>query len=137
MAWHRIMTGLGHYSKTENPRVMGSHAGAGIGDGWESPDEWLEPIHMRTLQDQLRARKRATPRLHPLEHGQRDPWAEQPAPPSPAPHIVAAVVAHTGCGSVYDLDTLRAAYTAARNPDERRAIEAAARVLLDRDGVPA
>ena len=49
----------------------------------------------------------------------------------------AAVIGTTGCGSIYDLDTLRAAYTAARNPDERRAIEAAARAQLHRDGVPA
>lgn len=92
---------------------------------------------MSMLQEQLASRKRAAPRLHPLSHGKRDPWAEQPRPATPAPHIVAAVVAHTGCASIYDLPTLRAAYTAARNPDERRAIEAAARVLLDRDGVPA
>lgn len=90
-----------------------------------------------SLHIELNRRKSVTPRLVPLEHGPRDPWAERPAPATPAPHIVAAVVAHTGCASIYDLPTLRAAYTAARNPDERRAIEAAARVLLDRDGVPA
>lgn len=131
------MTGLGHYSKTENPRVMGSHAGAGIGDGWESPDEWLEPIRMSMLQEQLASRKRAAPRLVPLDHGTRDPWAERPAPPSPAPHIIAAVIGATGCGSIYDLDALRAAYLATDDPHERAAIEAAARAQLHRDGVPA
>ncbi|MEX3527588.1 hypothetical protein [Corynebacterium xerosis] len=90
-----------------------------------------------TIVQELNRRRAATPRLHPLANGARDPWAERPAPPAPAPHIVAAVVAHTGCASIYDLPTLRAAYTAARNPDERRAIEAAARVLLDREAVPA
>ena len=90
-----------------------------------------------TIVQELNRRRAATPRLHPLAHGPRDPWAEQPRPSTPAPHIVAAVVAHTGCASIYDLPTLRAAYTAARNPDERRAIEAAARVLLDREAVPA
>ena len=49
----------------------------------------------------------------------------------------AAVVGATGCGSVYDLDTLRAAYLATDDPHERAAIEAAARVLLDREAVPA
>ena len=92
---------------------------------------------MRTLQDQLRLRKRATPRLVPLDHGPRDPWAERPAPPSPAPHIVAAVVGATGCGSIYDLPTLRAAYLATDDPHERAAIDAAARARLDRESVPA
>lgn len=92
---------------------------------------------MSTLHEQLRARKRATPRLVPLARGQRDPWAERPAPPSPAPHIVAAVVAHTGCASIYDLPTLRAAYLATNDPHARAAIEHAARAQLHRDGVPA
>lgn len=92
---------------------------------------------MSTLYEQLRARKRATPRLHPLDHGPRDPWAERPAPPAPAPHIVAAVVGATGCGSIYNLDTLRAAYLATDDPHERAAIEAAARAHLDREAVPA
>ena len=92
---------------------------------------------MRTLQDQLRLRKRATPRLVPLDHGPRDPWAERPAPPSPAPHIVAAVVGATGCGSIYDLDQLREAWLATTDPHERAAIDAAARARLDREAVPA
>ena len=90
-----------------------------------------------TIVQELNRRRAAAPRLHPLEHGQRDPWAERPAPPSPAPHIVAAVVAHTGCASIYDLPTLRAAYLATDDPHERAAIEAAARARLDREAVPA
>lgn len=92
---------------------------------------------MSMLQEQLASRKRAAPRLHPLSHGKRDPWAEQPRPATPAPHIVAAVVGATGCGSVYDLDALRAAYLATDDPHERAAIEAAAHAQLHRDGVPA
>lgn len=92
---------------------------------------------MSTLEEQLRARKRATPRLCPLSHGARDPWAERPAPPHPAPHIIAAVIGTTGCGSIYDLDTLRAAYMATADPHERAAIDTAARALIERDEVPA
>lgn len=92
---------------------------------------------MTSLQIELNRRKSVTPRLVPLEHGPRDPWAERSAPATPAPHIVAAVVGATGCGSVYDLDTLRAAYLATDDPHERAAIEAAARAQLHRDGVPA
>lgn len=90
-----------------------------------------------TIVQELNRRRAATPRLHPLAHGARDPWAERPAPPAPAPHIVAAVVGATGCGSVYDLNTLRAAYMATDDPHERAAIEAAARARLDREAVPA
>lgn len=90
-----------------------------------------------TIVQELNRRRAATPRLVPLDHGPRDPWAERPAPPAPAPHIVAAVVAHTGCGSFYDLNTLRAAYLATDDPHERAAIEAAARARLDREAVPA
>lgn len=92
---------------------------------------------MSTLYEQLRLRKRATPRLVPLDHGPRDPWAERPAPPSPAPHIVAAVVGATGCGSIYDLDQLREAWLATTDPNERAAVAAAARARLDRESVPA
>ena len=90
-----------------------------------------------SIVQELNRRRAAAPRLHPLENGVRDPWAERPAPSTPAPHIAAAVVGATGCGSVYDLDTLRAAYLATDDPHERAAIEAAARVLLDREAVPA
>ena len=92
---------------------------------------------MTSLQIELNRRKRAAPRLVPIGHGQRDPWAEQPRPATPAAHIVAAVVAHTGCASIYDLPTLRAAYLATNDPHARAAIEHAARAHLDRDGVPA
>lgn len=90
-----------------------------------------------TIVQELNRRRAATPRLHPLDHGPRDPWAEQPRPSTPAPHIVAAVVGATGCGSVYDLNTLRAAYLATDDPHERAALEAAARARLDREAVPA
>lgn len=89
-----------------------------------------------TIVQELRRRRNAAPRLHPLDNGVRDPWAEQPRPATPAPHIAAAVVGATGCGSVYNLDTLRAAYLATDDPHERAAIEAAARAQLHRDGVP-
>ena len=105
-------------------------------DGNPRTNGW-EPIRMSMLQEQLASRKRAAPRLVPLDHGPRDPWAEQPRPSTPAPHIVAAVVAHTGCASIYDLPTLRAAYLATDDPHARAAIEHAARAQLHRDGVPA
>ena len=89
------------------------------------------------IVQELRRRRNAAPRLHPLDNGVRDPWAEQPRPSTPAPHIVTAVVAHTGCAWIYDLPTLRAAYLATDDPHERAAIEAAARAQLHRDGVPA
>ncbi|WJZ00493.1 hypothetical protein CHAN_09445 [Corynebacterium hansenii] len=92
---------------------------------------------MTTLQIELDRRRRAAPRLEPLGHGPRDPWAEQPPPPPPAPQIIAAVIGATGCGSIYDLDTLRAAYMATTDPHERAAIDAAARALIYRDEVPA
>ena len=88
------------------------------------------------IVQELNRRRAAAPRLHPLDHGQRDPWAEQPRPSTPAAHVVAAVVGATGCGSIYDLDTLRAAYLATTDPHERAAIDAAARLHLDREAVP-
>lgn len=92
---------------------------------------------MTSLQIELNRRRSATPRLCPLAHGPRDPWAERSAPPHPAPHIIAAVIGTTGCGSIYDLDTLRAAYLATADPHERAAIDTAARALIERDEVPA
>lgn len=90
---------------------------------------------MTSLQTELQRRKNATLRMAPLGHGPRDPWAERPIP-GPAPAVVAAVIGAIGCGSVYDLDTLRAAYMATADDYERAAIEAAARIRLQRDEVP-
>ena len=91
-----------------------------------------------SLVQELRRRRNAALRLHPLDSGVRDPWGEAPPPQSPTdPRVIAAVVLATGGPAHYDLDALRAAYMATDDPDERRAIDAAARVQLHRDGVPA
>lgn len=91
---------------------------------------------MNSLQIELQRRRHAAPRLQPLDHGPRDPWAERAAPPIPAPNIIAAVIGATGCGEIYPLDALRAAYLATADPNERNAITAAARVIQQRDAVP-
>ena len=88
---------------------------------------------MSTVQE-LRRRRNAAPRLHPLDNGVRDPWGEAPPPAVPKdPRIIAAVVLATGGPGHYSIYDLRRAYMSVDDAAAREHIRAAADVLLGRD----
>lgn len=92
---------------------------------------------MSTVHE-LRRRRKAASRLHPLDNGVRDPWGEATPPPAPADsRVIAMVVLATGGPGHYTLDDLRRAYTSTVDQHAREHIRAAADVLVDREAIPA
>ena len=91
-----------------------------------------------TIVQELRRRRTAAPRLHPLVNGVRDPWGEAPPPAVPKdPRVIAAVVLAAGGPAHYGIDDLRRAYMSVDDDAAREHIRAAADVLVDREAVPA